>query len=116
MTVHGPEQIHPPPTDLNVGFVHMPGGGRVFHLSSQPLVNDRTVLLTPAPDGRVIDRQSPLGHHFLHIAEAERKPQVPTDASRDDFRLKMTSTENGRAARLHRTTLKANNGGLQHFP
>jgi hypothetical protein len=34
VAVHGTEQIHPPSGDPNVGFIHMPGGGRVFQLSS----------------------------------------------------------------------------------
>jgi hypothetical protein len=64
------------------------------------------VSLTPTPDRRVVNGQAAFGHHFLDVTEAERKAQVPTNASRDDFWPKMTSTEDGRAAWFHRTTLK----------
>jgi len=59
-----------PAGDPNVGFVHIPGGGREFQLSSQPVIDHRTVLLTPTPDRRVVDHEPAFGHHFLDVAKA----------------------------------------------
>ena len=51
----------------------MPGRGRVFQLSSQPVIDHRTVLLTPTPDRRVVDHEPAFGHHFLDVPQLNEK-------------------------------------------
>ena len=41
--------------------------------------------------GDAVEVEASLGHHLLQIAEAEPKPQVPTDAQVDDLGFEMSS-------------------------
>jgi hypothetical protein len=63
------------------------------HLGPDPLVQDGSVSEHPPSDGRMIDRQPTLPHHFFQIAVAERITQVPADAQYYDVVPEMTSTE-----------------------
>ena len=78
-----------------------PRAVRISHLGSNPLVQHRSVPEHPAGNGRVIDCQTTLGHHFLQISIAERIPQVPAHAQDDNFVPEMTSTEQRRSAITH---------------
>src|SRR5213593_2227520 len=85
----------------------MPGGGRVSELSSQPVIDHRTVPLTPnarSSCGSTNRRRSAIISSTLRRLSEKRKYQ--RDASRDDFRFKMASSEDGWPALLHLITLK----------
>jgi len=49
--------------------------------------------LDPAKNGRVIDVLTPLPHHLLQVAIAERIAQVPTHTQQNDLGLEMTPFE-----------------------
>lgn len=50
------------------------------HLGSDSLVQDGSVSEHPPSDGRMIDRQPTLPHHFFQIAIAERIPHCRNHA------------------------------------
>jgi hypothetical protein len=115
MTVNGTEQIHPPARNPNVGLIHMPGCRFIFHISFEPLVDDRSVRLAPTPHRRVVDDEAPFPHEFFDITQAQGKPQIPANTGDDNFWLKVASTEEGRSVLLHSVTLKTLPAALQHF-
>src|SRR5215831_189914 len=106
MTVNGTEQIHPPARNPNVRLIHMPGGRFVFHVSFEPLVDDRSVRLAPTPHRRVVDDEAPFPHEFFDITQAQGKPQIPANTGDDHFWLKVASTEEERFALLPFSYLK----------
>jgi len=101
MPIDGTEQVHPAPGNPHICLIHMPRRAFRFQLSFQPLVDDRRVFLRPAPNCRMVNCQTTLGHQFLDFPETERKPKIPTHTRDDDLRLKMASTEKRRLSWLH---------------
>src|SRR5262249_43659106 len=95
--------------------IHMPGCRFIFDLSSESLIDERTVLQTPPPHRCVVDVEAALRHQLFNVPQAQRKPQIPTDAGGDDLWLKMASTEEDRSTLLHSVTLKTLPTTLQHF-
>src|SRR5262249_16700563 len=65
------EQVHPFAGDPDEGLIDVPGRGFPLYFALQPPVDLRTVGLSPAPDGRVIDRQASLCHEFLEISQVQ---------------------------------------------
>src|ERR1044072_10038279 len=63
------------------------------HLSPNPFVQDRSIVLDPACDSGVIYGQSPLRHHLFQIAVAERIPEIPAHTQDDHLIPEMTSTK-----------------------
>jgi hypothetical protein len=51
------------------------------------------IRLNPPVNGRVIEREATLPHHFLQVTIAESITQIPTNAEKDDFALVMTPFE-----------------------
>jgi hypothetical protein len=47
----------------------------------------------PPVDGRMIDRDTTLGHHLFQVPEAEIVSQIPADTEQDHGSIKMTAFE-----------------------
>jgi hypothetical protein len=62
-------------------------------MRSAALLQFWSILLNPAVDRRMIDRQSPFQHDFFEISVTERIAQIPAYAQKDDVSLKMTPFE-----------------------
>jgi hypothetical protein len=41
-----------------------------FSFPPQPVIDHRTVLLTPTPDCGVVDHEAAFGHHLLDVPQA----------------------------------------------
>src|SRR5690242_3555861 len=91
--VHRSLQIHPGSFDFDVGLIDAPGISRGFQRGSTAPVQFWGIVLDPAVDGGVINTQTPLQHHFLEVAVAERITSVPAYAQQDDVCLEMTPLE-----------------------
>src|SRR6266705_7184882 len=75
------------------------------NLAAKPLIQNRSIVLDPAPDRDVVHRQVPLRHQLLQISVAERVAQIPANAQKDDHVLEMSSPEQHRPILGHRITL-----------
>jgi hypothetical protein len=47
----------------------------------------------PPVDGRMIDRDTTLGHHLFQVPEAEIVSEVPAHTEKDDCTIKMPALE-----------------------
>jgi hypothetical protein len=108
--------------DPHEGLINVPSRGLSFYLALQPPIDLRTIGLSPTPDGRVIDRQTPLCHEFLEISQAQGKSAVPSDTGRDHDGLRLSLAKQRRPAGSHRATLPDSqtqhflpNSPIQHF-
>ena len=93
VAVDGTVEIHPPAADLDVCLVHMPFAGDGSLATIEALQQFGRVANNPAVDGRVIDRDAPLGHHLLQVPQAEIVSQIPPDAEQDHRTIKMPALE-----------------------
>jgi hypothetical protein len=77
-------------------------------VTSKPLIQNGSIMLDPAPNGGVVDRQAAFRHHFFQVAVAERVPRIPPDAQDaqdDNHVLKVSPPEQHRAVLAHRLTV-----------
>jgi hypothetical protein len=102
--IHSPVQLCPCAGNLYIRFIHPPGSTGTPEFATQPLIQERRVILDSAPDGDVARGKSALRHHFFHIAVAERIPQVPPHAQHDDDILKVLPSEGRWSGPAHRIT------------
>jgi hypothetical protein len=70
--IHGPVEIHSDLLDFDGGLIHSPGIAACFEVRPTAFVELWGVSLHPAVDRGMIDLQTPLLHHFLEVAIAER--------------------------------------------
>ena len=56
-------------------------------MTAQPLLQFGTVVLDPAPDGRVVRFQAALAEQLFDIAERERVPQIPAHSAKNQLGL-----------------------------
>ena len=82
--IHRTIEIDPLARDGNVCFVHSPGTVGRFQFTAASLVELRRVPLYPAPNRRVISRQTALRHEFFDVAIGERILQIPPDSAKND--------------------------------
>ena len=47
----------------------------------------------PSVNGRMVDRDAPLGHHLLKVPQAQIVSQIPPDAEQDHGSIKMPALE-----------------------
>jgi len=66
--VHGPVQIHPCTLDLDVGLIYPPGVVRGPELSPASFLQNGSITLDPAIDGRMINAEAPFSHHLFKIS------------------------------------------------
>ena len=74
-------EVAPTAPDTNVGLIDTPGPIGGLEMTAQPLLQFGTVVLDPAPDGRVARFQAALAEQLFDIAERERVPQVPKESA-----------------------------------
>jgi len=70
-------------------------------LAVKPLIQNRRLMLYPAPDRDVVHRKAALCHHFRQVAIAEGVPQIPPHAQNDDHVLEVSSPEQRRSLLAH---------------
>jgi hypothetical protein len=80
--IDGTIQVPPPPTLANVGFVDPPGAVGWFQFPPASLVQFGRVALHPAPNARVIRRETSFHEQFLDVPIRKREPQIPTDGAK----------------------------------
>jgi hypothetical protein len=90
--------VRPQIQTLQKGLIRCPALGSI---SPTALGQFRCVVLDPAPDRDMIYVQMPFSHEFFQIAIAERVPKVPTDTEDDDFRVEISTFEQGRSRLPH---------------
>ena len=66
-------------------------------MTAQPLLQFGTVVLDPAPDGRVVRFQAALAEQLFDIAERERVPQVPAHSTKNQRGLGLSPFEDRRS-------------------
>ena len=66
-------------------------------MTAQPLLQFGTVVLDPAPDGRVVRFQAALAEQLFDIAERERVPQVPAHSAKNQLGLGLSPFEDRRS-------------------
>jgi len=91
----------------------MPRRGLRLDIAAESAVDFRPIDLSPASDGRVVDRQAASRHEFLDIAETEREPEVPANAGHDHVGLKLPLLEDLWTAWRH--LVKLGDSKMQHF-
>jgi len=76
-------KIHPLAADLDVGFVDMPFAGHATLAPVEMLQQERCETYGSAVNGRVVDGDPPLGHHFFQITQTQAVSQIPSHAQQD---------------------------------
>src|SRR5258707_3679905 len=79
------------------------GSACAFH--SESVTQNWCIAQNPASDRRMIQAESPLGHHLFQVPIAERIAQIRTKAEDDDLVLKVSSSKQRRPRVLHSFTL-----------
>ena len=80
----GTLKVHPFAPDLHVCLVDVPAAAVAVAAPLNPAIEFRRVVLDPAVDGGVIDREAALGHHLLEVALAQGVAALPAHAQQDD--------------------------------
>ena len=94
MLVDGSVEVGPLASDLHVRLVDAPAGrARPTPLPAEPLLDLGRILLNPAVDRRVVDRDTALAHHLLEIAIVHAIAAVPPDCPEHDLALEVASLE-----------------------
>jgi hypothetical protein len=75
------------------GFVCMVMRGWSAPLRTNSFLQLRSISLNSPVNGRVIEREAALPHHFFQVTIAESITQIPAHAEKDDFALVMTPFE-----------------------
>ena len=68
-----------------------------LEMTAQPLLQLGTVVLDPAPDGRVVRFQAALAEPLFAIAERKRVPQVPAHSAQNQLGLGLSPREDCRS-------------------
>src|ERR1700730_4419726 len=121
-----PVQVRPFAADLDVGLIDTP---RRPDWPGEPVpaaFELRSIMVHPAHDGGVRQRQIAFRHHLYQVAIAELETQIPSHAQEDDLAVKMAALEQliaGSAGGIsppaaHRTVRKPLDlhGSSQPFP
>jgi len=85
-------------------------------LTAQPLVQNRSIALNPAPDRDVVHRKPAFRHHFFQIAVAKGIAQIPTNAQNDEDILEVPSPEQPRSIVGHCLNLSKSPDGFATDP
>src|SRR5689334_22475629 len=93
MAIDRAGQVHPAPSDFDVGFIHMPPASDGSLSAIEPLQQLGRITNDPAMYRSVIDGDAPLGHHLFQIPEAEIVSQIPSHAEQDYRAIKMPAPE-----------------------
>ena len=95
--IEGAGKGAPTAPDTNVGLIDTPGPLGGLEMTAQPLLQLGTVVLDPAPDGRVVRFQAALAELLFAIAERERVPQVPAHSAQNQLGLGLSPREDRRS-------------------
>ena len=95
--IEGSVEGAPAPLDTNVGLIDTPGLIGGLEMTAQPLLQFGTVVLDPAPDGRVVCFQAALAEQFFDIAERERIPKVPAHGAQNQRGFGLSPLEDRRS-------------------
>ena len=95
--INGSVEVAPTAPDTNVGLIDTPGPIGGLEMTAQPLLQFGTVVLDPAPDGRVVRFQAALAEQLFDIAERERLPQVPAHSAKNQLGLGLSPFEDRRS-------------------
>src|ERR1700738_4359605 len=91
--VHRPIQIFLLAADLYIRLVNPIGLVGWPEIGAAALVQFRCIHLNPAEHAGMVRGQSAFSHHLGHVSIAEWKIQVPTYATKDDFRFILSPVE-----------------------
>ena len=92
--VDGSIEVGPLATDFDVGFVDAPARrSRLTPLPAQTSLDLWRILLDPAIDCAVVDRDTTLTHHLLKVAIAHAVAAVPPDCPEHDHTLEVATLE-----------------------
>ena len=105
--IEGAGEGAPTAPDTNVGLIDTPGPLGGLEMTAQPLLQLGTVVLDPAPDGRVVRFQTALAEPLFAIAERERVPQVPAHSAQNQLGLGLSPREDRRSNGLLHQSVQA---------
>ena len=95
--IGGSIEVAPATLDTNVGLIDTPGLIGWFEMTTQPLLQFRTIALDPAPDCRVVRFQAALAEQIFDITERARVPQLPAHGAKNQFGLGLSPLEDRRS-------------------
>jgi hypothetical protein len=70
-----------------------PGPLAIAHLAPNSLIQNRRIVLDPAPDGHMVHGETPLRHDLLQVTIGERVSPVPANAQKNDHVFEMAPAE-----------------------
>src|SRR5271157_1062900 len=79
--------------DLHVGLVDTPGWPGWSGKPVPAALEFRSIMVDPAHNGGVRQRQATLRHHFHQVAVAQFEAQIPSHAQDDDLPVKVAALE-----------------------
>jgi hypothetical protein len=77
LRINGSLEIDPLFSYLDIGLIDPPGIGCGLHMRTATTVQLRSIMLDPAVNRRMIDRQSAFQHDFFQVAITERIAEIP---------------------------------------
>ena len=95
--IEGAGEGAPTAPDTNVGLIDTPGPLGGLEMTAQPLLQLGTVVLDPAPDGRVVRFQAALAEPLFDITERERVPQGPAHSAQNQLGLGLSPRDDRRS-------------------
>jgi len=93
--IDGTIQVPPAPTLANVGFIDPPRAVGWLQFPPTSLVQLGCVALHPAPNGGVVNRQTPFDEQLLDVPIRKREPQIPTDRANNDLGFEVPPFKQG---------------------
>ena len=91
--IHGPIQVGPTAPNLYIGLVHSPGSAHRRSIAAPALLEFRQIMLDPAQNRGVRQRDASVRHHDDQISQAQFEARVPADTQDDDLSVEMPSLE-----------------------
>jgi hypothetical protein len=89
--IDGTEEIVPAATDPHIGLVYLLGSRPMPLISMHPLLDLRSIAVTPTDDCGWVNLNATLSHHLSQVAVADAVLAVPAYAQQDDLCRKATA-------------------------
>jgi hypothetical protein len=93
VAIDGAVKIRPSSADFDVSLIHVPFPADASVAKIKALEQFGRVANNPPVDGRMIDGDTPLGHHLLQVPQAQIVSQIPPDTEQDHGSIEMPALE-----------------------
>src|ERR1035437_8156997 len=109
-TINRTVKVLPLACHFDVGFIHSPAQTNRSFAPPKHAGQHRQHLCRPAMQGGVVNKNTALLHHFLHMSQTQRVGHVPAHASQHDFQRVVEPFEHLLQGAIDQTFAKIKHG------